>query len=498
MELSDALIEQRYKPLRRLGEGGQARTYLACDTRSGAEVVLKMLSVGRAADWKAIELFEREATVLKSLKHPAIPGYIDAFYRDEIGFCLVQEYLAGDSLQRSWEASGALFDDKRMRAFLAEILPIISYLQGFSPPIVHRDIKPSNILVSADSDWPFRLIDFGAVQRIAHGGVGGSTVVGTSGYMPPEQLMGRAQSATDLYALGATCVYLASGIEPSQLPVERMRLRFREYVDLSGRLASILEKMLEPDITERFATAEDVLDALNTPGSEPLPTSRGATPPKTLATREDALQERITYPPILAPQSRVQLVDGLLQIALPIHVNFPTARLFAGLGVALLGLWMAFLGNSLLALFGFLAPLFGVYFMASSFMKFSGAGRDELHISARGVSFKREKLSARHKKRPAPHTEVHMPLRTLNHCYLEGTSSEHGASRKKGIVFRDTAGRRVRFGGADVQLPASASQAGLGDAELSWLFEIIQAHLQQLNDPVQLRDESDSSVKKRP
>ena len=189
------ILHNRFKLIRTLGEGAQGRVYLAEDTMSGARVVLKELLLGKASDWKAVELFERESAILKNLNHPAIPAYIDAFHLDDgERIFLVQEYIAGDNLEALLEA-GELFDEKVLRDFLRQILDILDYLQRFSPPVVHRDIKPSNIL--RGSRGKYYLIDFGGVQLITQDRVGGSTVVGTNGFMPPEQIIGRATPASD-------------------------------------------------------------------------------------------------------------------------------------------------------------------------------------------------------------------------------------------------------------------------------------------------------------
>ena len=135
-----------------------------------------------------------------------------------------------------------------------QMLDILSYLHAKSPPVVHRDIKPSNII--ARPDGSYALIDFGAVQTIVQDTVGGSTVVGTAGYSPPEQMMGRAVPASDLYALGATAVALLSGESPSDLPVERMKIRFRQAIDVDDELGAFLDRLLAPDASDRFEDAE--------------------------------------------------------------------------------------------------------------------------------------------------------------------------------------------------------------------------------------------------
>jgi serine/threonine protein kinase len=250
-----------------LARGGQAQTYLAEPRDSGDQrVVLKVLAFSRLDDWKARELFERESRTLERLDHPAIPTYLDAFERtDEQGrpeFVLVQEYVPGDRLADTIEA-GWTADGTEARDLLRELLEILAYLHELNPPVVHRDVKPSNLIRRPDGD--LALVDFGAVQTILPETVGGSTIVGTTGYMPPEQLMGRAVPASDVYAAGATAVHALSGIPPDEIPVTRMRLDYEEFVDVSPKFRRILDRMLAPEADERFASATDALRALDGP-----------------------------------------------------------------------------------------------------------------------------------------------------------------------------------------------------------------------------------------
>ncbi len=260
------LLGGRFRILGLLGEGAQGRTYHAEDTQSpGGQVAIKELDFQQADSWKAIELFDREAQTLQFLNHPNIPAYIDAFHQtDGDGherFFLVQEFVDGTDFESLIAAGQTNFTEEEARDLLRQILEILVYLQERSPPVIHRDIKPSNLMRRPDGS--VALIDFGAVQSVLPDAQGGSTIIGTSGYMPVEQLMGRAVPATDLYALGATMVHLLSGRHPADLPMRRMAIDFARHVHVSPRFRRYLEKMLQPDVEERFQTAREALDALN-------------------------------------------------------------------------------------------------------------------------------------------------------------------------------------------------------------------------------------------
>lgn len=262
--VSDVVVlGERYEVLRELGKGAQGRTWVAVDLKTSKQVVVKELLLEWVDSWKGVELFEREGAALRTISHPGVPAYIDSFRIEEEGktrFVIVQEYVDGKDLRAELEG-GLRLNDAGVREFLRQMAEILRYLHGLSPAVIHRDIKPSNIMQHADGR--FLLVDFGAVQAVQSDQVGGSTVIGTSGYMPAEQLVGRASPASDLYALAATAVHLASGVGPLDMPMRRMRIGYRDYVDLSVELTALLDAMLEPSVSLRLSSAQEVLDWLD-------------------------------------------------------------------------------------------------------------------------------------------------------------------------------------------------------------------------------------------
>jgi eukaryotic-like serine/threonine-protein kinase len=257
-------IDNRYQIINLLGEGGSGKTFQAIDTLTQQPVAIKILSLRRAQDWKTIELFEREAKILAQLNHPQIPKYLD-FFRAKIDredtFCIVQEIAPGRSLWE-WMNNGYQFTQIEVRAIAIQVLEVTNYLQSFSPPIIHRDLKPQNILMTEAGT--ISLVDFGAVRDTYHLTItGGSTIVGTYGYMAPEQFVGRAVLATDLYGLGATLVYLLTGTDPGELPQTQMKIDFRDRVQVTEDFGRWLERLLEPIPEDRFTNAEIALRALN-------------------------------------------------------------------------------------------------------------------------------------------------------------------------------------------------------------------------------------------
>ncbi|WP_225903041.1 protein kinase domain-containing protein [Pseudanabaena yagii] len=257
------VIRDRYRILEVLGQGGNGITYAAEDLQQHTKVAIKALSLRHMDDWKQIELFEREAKVLSQLDHPAIPKYFDYFTIDtdeDRAFYIVQELAQGQNLAKLVEA-GWRTNEKGVRKIIEQVLNILIYLHGLKPPVVHRDIKPHNLIYS--NDGKVSLVDFGAVQDTYRSTMArGSTVIGTFGYMAPEQFRGQAVPATDLYALGATILFILTHRSPSELPQERLRYNFRSKIQVSEQFADWLQKMVEPEIETRFASARESLVAL--------------------------------------------------------------------------------------------------------------------------------------------------------------------------------------------------------------------------------------------
>lgn len=266
------LVANRYRILDILGEGGSGATYRAEDEQTGQVVALKALSLRRMSDWKALELFEREAQVLAQLQHPAIPRYLAHFHTNtphDRTFYLVQQLAEGQSLaqlvQAGWRSTEA-----EVRQIAEQILNILIYLHSLTPPVIHRDLKPQNLIRQANRQ--IHLVDFGAVQHTYYNTLmWGSTVVGTFGYMAPEQFRGQAVPATDLYSLGATLLFLLTHHSPAELPTDRLKIDFRSHIQVSAAFAAWLEQMLEPELTDRFASAQAALAALQANRPAPKP-----------------------------------------------------------------------------------------------------------------------------------------------------------------------------------------------------------------------------------
>lgn len=244
----ESLKGGRYVITRALGEGTQGATHEAVDKREGRLVAIKRYVVRDAKEWKAVELAEREATVLAQLSHPLLPAYVEHFEEDGALY-LVMERIPGVSIAE-FVKRGAVFDEDDVKRFLEQASVALAYLHGRTPPVIHRDIKPRNVVRKPDGS--FALVDFGSVaHRLKQ--QGGSTIVGTYGYMAPEQFQGRASAASDVYAVGATAVFMLTNLEPEDLPHRGLAVDVAAALGprASPTLVTILSAMLEPDPDKR-------------------------------------------------------------------------------------------------------------------------------------------------------------------------------------------------------------------------------------------------------
>lgn len=266
-------LRDRYRVLGALGRGGFGATFLARDQSLPGypSCVIKQLrpttTVPNLLEM-ARDLFQREANILGKIgNHPQLPRLLDYFEMAQ-EFYLVQEYVSGSTLQKEVKHGGP-FTEAGVKQFLTEVLPVVQYIHDNK--IIHRDIKPAN-LIRREQDKQLVMIDFGAVKDKVSGSELSASeetaltayAVGTPGYAPPEQMAMRPVYASDIYAIGVTCVYLLTGRSPKDLPYDSRtgELRWQEYAFVSGHFDKILCKMLDISVHNRYQMAADVLREL--------------------------------------------------------------------------------------------------------------------------------------------------------------------------------------------------------------------------------------------
>jgi serine/threonine protein kinase len=236
----------RYAVERFAGEGSQGATFIGTDSKTGARVAIKLFDLGKATDWKAQELFEREVQTLKRLRHPGIPQFLDVVVDDDTGArALVMTHIPGESLGDVWRRDGVI-PEKRVWGYVNDAAQILAAVHGEG--VIHRDLKPDNFILRPDGT--LAIVDFGGVGHVR--AAAGSTVVGTFGYMAPEQLYGAQTPATDLYALGATLLTVATNKSPEDQPRRGLAIDVDAAAPfLSSPLRSLLATLLAPDPQER-------------------------------------------------------------------------------------------------------------------------------------------------------------------------------------------------------------------------------------------------------
>ncbi len=254
--MTDSLRDGRFVIVGSLGVGAQGHTFDGVDRREGRAVAIKRFDVRFAKTWKDAELAEREARVLQSLSHPRLPKYVDHFEQDG-SLYLVMEKIEGESLGALQKRGGVLSGAEVERLF-HDASEVLDYLHGRTPPVIHRDLKPSNVIRRPDGSFAF--VDFGAVRDKLRP-EGGSTIVGTFGYMAPEQFQGRALPASDVYAIGATALSMLTGRQPEELPHKGLAIDVRAALGDrgGGPIADALTQMLDPDPDRRPARIAPVL-----------------------------------------------------------------------------------------------------------------------------------------------------------------------------------------------------------------------------------------------
>jgi serine/threonine-protein kinase len=267
------MLRDRYRVIQALGQGGFGATFLAQDEALPGQpsCVIKQLRPSGTAPHMmqmARELFEREAKTLGKIgNHPQIPRLLD-YFEDHEQFYLVQEYISGNTLQQEVRQQGA-YSEAGVKQFLSEILPLLQYIHDLK--VIHRDIKPANLIRRAQ-DSRLVLIDFGAVKnQVTQLGANQSEqtaltayAIGTPGFAPPEQMAMRPVYASDIYAVGVTCIYLLTGKTPKDLEYNPTtgEMLWEHLVHLSDHFINVLRKMLEVSVRNRYQSASEALRAL--------------------------------------------------------------------------------------------------------------------------------------------------------------------------------------------------------------------------------------------
>lgn len=257
-------LQRRYRIEQVVAKGGMGAVYRAVDQHFKRPCAVKEMldHFSKEEDRKqALQWFEREAHLLLDLHHPAIPRVFDYFSEGDQQY-LVMEFIEGRTLMEALEEGGLPggLPEARIRAWAAQICNVLAYLHSRKPPIIFRDLKPANIMVTGED--MVKLIDFGIARSFQEGGQ--ATVIMTIGYAPPEQMEGRPQPQSDLYALGATLHRLLTRHEARENkptifdfpPVRGLR------PEISPQFEAFIHKALQRDLEDRWASAGEMEQVL--------------------------------------------------------------------------------------------------------------------------------------------------------------------------------------------------------------------------------------------
>jgi len=357
-------LSDRFELGRPLGQGTFGTTYLGRELATGRAVAIKCLPLGGLPEWKPVELFEREARVLRSLDHPGVPEFVDAFEDDgpEGGhrFYIVSEHIEGPTLQAEI-AAGRRWSPEQARDLLKELLETLDYLHTLSPRVIHRDIKPSNVVLRPDGQ-PV-LVDFGSVRDVAARQIGGGmTIAGTAGYMAPEQAMGISDVRSDLYGLGATMAHVLTHVHPSELPRTGLRPHLSDLAGADAELGRILERLLEPEPERRYDAAAEVLRALDS----------GVTQTAQLAVMrfDSEADDKLARPGEPSPEKALAVLrEGPRSVGPEIMSRLNYMRAMRGSVWSGLGLMFVMMGLSMAAFVAGL-PFLGLPLLAASSLAF--------------------------------------------------------------------------------------------------------------------------------
>ena len=261
------IVGERYQILQQLGRGGFGQTYLAQDIQmpGSPRCVIKQLKpkLTQPQAWEeAKKRFIKEASVQQRLGNNTQIPQVLAHFTEEQEFYLVQEFIDGEELREIIQKQ--LFNETEVIALLHDILRVLIFVH--KNDVIHRDIKPSNI-IRRRSDEKFVLIDFGAVKEIdtliadEQGNTILTQTIGTRGFMPPEQIRGRPNFSSDLYALGQTAIYAFTGQSPLSWEEDDdgEQTSWQNYCQISPKLANIINKMIAIKVVERYHSAIEVI-----------------------------------------------------------------------------------------------------------------------------------------------------------------------------------------------------------------------------------------------
>uniref|UniRef100_UPI004056C384 serine/threonine protein kinase n=1 Tax=Agathobacter sp. TaxID=2021311 RepID=UPI004056C384 len=257
-----SLVDDKYRILTKVGQGGMSVVYLAINEKANKQWAVKEVR----KEGITAEKFEvvkqglvAETDILKKLNHPNLPSIIDVIDEDD-SFIIIMDYIEGNALDKALTEYGAQ-PQENVIEWAKQLCDVLGYLHTRKPPIIYRDMKPSNVMLKPDGN--VALIDFGTAREFKETNLADTTCLGTVGYAAPEQFggMGQTDARTDIYCLGATLYHLVTGKNPCEPPYEIKPIR-EINPSLSGGLERIILKCTQRDPADRYQSAAELMYAL--------------------------------------------------------------------------------------------------------------------------------------------------------------------------------------------------------------------------------------------
>lgn len=302
------VLQSRYRILGILGVGGMGAVYQARDlhfpTVPKLVAVKEVINIAQDQQMRETTMknFEREAEILATLNHPAIPQIYDFFSFGDRAY-LVMEFIQGKDMEAILNSTESFLSVDQVRAWAIELCDVLSYLHNHQPePVVFRDMKLSNVMI--DHHRHVRLIDFGIAKTFQMGQPG--TMIGTDGYAAPEQYKGLASPVADIYALGASLHHLLTRRDPRLEPPFSFHKRpIRDYnPNVPEELAAVVMRALNYNPEDRYASAEAMKQSLEAmdPGGAVVVQQQ---PPAQQPVAQAPAQPATVAPPVSAPEVNV-------------------------------------------------------------------------------------------------------------------------------------------------------------------------------------------------
>ena len=252
------IINDRYRVLKLLGQGGFFKTYLVLDEKSNKQWAIKVCDKAHKNYSSTLRnTILQEPHMMMKFNHPAIPRVIDII-EDENKICIIREFVEGQPLDTLVKNNGTIKQEVVVD-WAKQLCDALGYLHKQKPSYIYRDMKPANVILRPDGN--VQIIDFG-ITMVYDPSKQDDTIIGTRGYAAPEQYVGKSDCRTDIFALGMTMHYLLTGVDPNTPPYETKPIR-EINPQLSDRLEAIITRCINPNPDERFQSCDELMVALD-------------------------------------------------------------------------------------------------------------------------------------------------------------------------------------------------------------------------------------------